>query len=43
MEQAWTEEISRRIKQVESGEEKSIPWEDLYLRLASRLNIPNAL
>jgi len=37
VEQAWKEEVSRRIEQLESGEVGTIPWEDLHLRLAAKL------
>jgi putative addiction module component (TIGR02574 family) len=33
VEQAWQEEVQRRLQQVESGEVKPIPWEEVQRRL----------
>ncbi len=33
VEQAWQEEIQRRLQQVERGEVKTIPWEEVQRRL----------
>lgn len=33
VEQAWQEEVQRRLKQVERGEVKTIPWEEVQRRL----------
>ena len=35
---AWAEEIERRIRQLDSGEVKTIPWEEVRARLYARLN-----
>ena len=36
---AWREEVARRIKAVDSGEMATIPWEDLRERLHARLAV----
>ncbi|MBM4125845.1 MAG: addiction module protein [Nitrospira sp.] len=33
VEQAWQEEVQRRLRQVERGEVKTIPWEEVQRRL----------
>jgi putative addiction module component (TIGR02574 family) len=33
VEKAWQEEIQKRIQQVESGEVKTIPWEEVQRQL----------
>jgi putative addiction module component (TIGR02574 family) len=33
VEQAWQEEVQRRIQQIERGEVKTIPWEEVQRRL----------
>jgi putative addiction module component (TIGR02574 family) len=33
VEQAWQEEVQRRLQQVERGELKTIPWEEVQRRL----------
>jgi len=33
VEQAWQEEIQRRLGQIERGEVKTIPWEEVQKRL----------
>ena len=33
VEQAWQEEVQRRLQQVEHGEVKTIPWEEVQKRL----------
>ena len=33
VEQAWQEEVQRRLQQVEHGEVKVIPWEEVQRRL----------
>jgi putative addiction module component (TIGR02574 family) len=38
VEQAWAEEIERRIKEVESGQVKMIPWSEARRRLRARLD-----
>ena len=37
VEAAWAEEIERRIRQLDSGEVKTIPWEDVRAKLYARL------
>ncbi len=32
-EQAWQEEIQRRLQQIDRGEVKTIPWEEVQRRL----------
>jgi len=36
-EEAWREEIDRRLQQIDSGAVQLIPWEDARRRLRSRL------
>ena len=33
VEAAWAEEIERRVRQLDSGEVKTIPWEEVRARL----------
>lgn len=37
VEAAWSEEVERRIRQLDSGEIETIPWEDVRARLYTRL------
>jgi putative addiction module component (TIGR02574 family) len=37
VEQAWSEEIKRRIDDIDSGKTKMIPYEEVRRRLAARL------
>ena len=34
---AWSEEIRRRIADLDSGAAKSVPWEEVQRRISSRL------
>jgi len=36
-EAAWDEEIARRIKDLDSGKAKTIPWETVRSRISSKL------
>ena len=38
VEAAWAEEIERRIRQIDSGEVTTIPWEEVRARLYARLH-----
>ena len=38
VETAWAEEIERRIRQIDSGEVKTIPWEEVRAKLYARLH-----
>jgi len=38
VEAAWAEEIERRVRQLDSGEVKTIPWEQVRANLYARLN-----
>jgi len=38
VEAAWAEEIERRVRQIESGEVKTIPWEEVRAKLHARLH-----
>ena len=38
VEAAWAEEVERRVQQVENGEVKTIPWEEVRAKLHARLN-----
>ena len=38
VEAAWAEEVERRVRQIDSGEVKTIPWEEVRARLHARLN-----
>jgi putative addiction module component (TIGR02574 family) len=33
VEQAWQEEVQRRLQQIERGEVKTIPWEEVQRQL----------
>ncbi len=33
VEQAWQEEVQQRLQQIERGEVKTIPWEEVQRRL----------
>jgi putative addiction module component (TIGR02574 family) len=33
VEQAWQEEVQRRLGQIERGEVKTVPWEEVQKRL----------
>jgi putative addiction module component (TIGR02574 family) len=36
-ESAWSEEINRRITELDSGKAKTVPWEEVRRRISSRL------
>lgn len=36
-EEAWNEEIARRIKDLDSGKAKTIPWIEVRRRIAAKL------
>ncbi|HEV7242009.1 MAG TPA: addiction module protein [Thermoanaerobaculia bacterium] len=38
VEAAWAEEIERRVRQIDAGEVKTIPWEEVRAKLHARLN-----
>jgi putative addiction module component (TIGR02574 family) len=38
VEAAWAEEIERRVRQIDSGEIKTIPWEQVRANLYARPN-----
>lgn len=38
VEAAWAEEVERRVRQIEAGEVKTIPWEEVRAKLHARLN-----
>jgi putative addiction module component (TIGR02574 family) len=38
VEAAWAEEVERRVRQIDSGEVKTIPWEQVRAELYTRLN-----
>jgi putative addiction module component (TIGR02574 family) len=38
VEAAWAEEVERRVRQIDSGEVKLIPWEKVRADLFSRVN-----
>jgi len=37
VEAAWNEEIGRRIKDLDSGKAKTVPWEEVRHRISSKL------
>ena len=37
VQEAWNEEIARRIARLESGQSTSVPWPELLERLSSKL------
>ena len=40
VEAAWAEEIERRVREIENGDAKTIPWEEVRSKLFARLNDP---
>jgi putative addiction module component (TIGR02574 family) len=38
VEQAWSEEIRKRLADIDAGVAKTIPWEEARQRLVDRLN-----
>jgi putative addiction module component (TIGR02574 family) len=38
VEAAWAEEIERRVRQIDSGEVQTIPWEEVRAKLYARLS-----
>lgn len=38
VETAWSEEIERRIRQLDSGEVKTVPWEEVRAKLHGLLH-----
>jgi len=38
VEAAWSEEIKRRIEELDSGKAKPIPWEEARRQIAALLN-----
>ena len=38
VEAAWAEEIERRVRQIESGDLETVPWEQVRAELYARLN-----
>jgi putative addiction module component (TIGR02574 family) len=38
VEAAWAEEIERRIRQIDSGEVTTIPWEEVRAKMHALLN-----
>ena len=38
IEAAWRVELDRRAKELDSGEVKGIPWEDVYAKMRGRLH-----
>ena len=38
VEAAWAEEVERRVRQIDAGEVKTIPWEEVRAKLHARLN-----
>jgi putative addiction module component (TIGR02574 family) len=38
VEAAWAEEIERRVRQIDSGEVETVPWEQVRAELYARLN-----
>ncbi len=37
VEVAWNEEIARRIRELDSGEVKAVPWEEVRRRISAKL------
>jgi putative addiction module component (TIGR02574 family) len=38
VEAAWAKEVERRVRQIETGEVRTIPWEEVRAKLHARLN-----
>jgi putative addiction module component (TIGR02574 family) len=34
---AWKDEIARRIKELDSGKAKTVPWDEVQRRIAAKL------
>jgi putative addiction module component (TIGR02574 family) len=37
-EEAWNQDIARRIADLDSGRPKTVPWEEIRARISSRLS-----
>jgi putative addiction module component (TIGR02574 family) len=37
-ESAWNQEILRRVKDLDSGKAKTVPWEEVQRRISAKLN-----
>ncbi len=38
VEAAWAEEIERRVREIDSGEVKTIPWEEVRAHIRARID-----
>ena len=38
VEAAWAEEVERRVRQIDSGEVKTLPWDQVRAQLHARLD-----
>ena len=38
VEAAWAEEVERRVREIDSGAVKTVPWEQVRAELFSRMN-----
>ena len=38
VEQAWADEIRKRVAEIDAGTAKTVPWEEVRQRLIDRLN-----
>ncbi|HEX9256170.1 MAG TPA: addiction module protein [Candidatus Angelobacter sp.] len=36
---SWNDEITRRIKDLDSGKVKTVPWDEVQRRIAAKLNM----
>jgi putative addiction module component (TIGR02574 family) len=41
LEKKWQEEINNRLRQIDLGAEKTIPWDDVYKELYGKASKPN--
>ncbi|HLK52127.1 MAG TPA: addiction module protein [Candidatus Angelobacter sp.] len=42
-EDEWNDEIASRIREIDSGETKTIPWDEVKRQIAAKLKPPNKL
>jgi putative addiction module component (TIGR02574 family) len=40
VEAAWAEEVERRVREIDRGEVKTIPWEDVRAKLYALRGLP---
>jgi putative addiction module component (TIGR02574 family) len=38
VEEAWNDEIARRVREIDSGQAKTIPWTEIRRRISAKLS-----